>query len=61
VLTNPTPIAMFPPTLGTRVRIAGRRLSNAARESEWLPVAAVMILILAVLLAPLVYVFARVR
>jgi hypothetical protein len=54
------PIVMFTPSLGTRARIAGRRIAIYWHTSEWPLVAAVMALILAVLLAPIVYVFVQV-
>jgi hypothetical protein len=51
---------MLMPSLGTRARIAGRRIAIVWNESEYLQPAAICALILAVLLAPIVYVFVQV-
>jgi uncharacterized membrane protein (DUF373 family) len=53
-------IAMVTPSLGTRVRIARRRIVLTWAESEWLQPAAICALILVVLLAPIVYVLIEV-
>jgi hypothetical protein len=53
-LIKPT---MVTPSLGVRLRIARRRIVLTWNHSEWLQVAAVCALILAVLLAPILYVF----
>jgi hypothetical protein len=58
MLTNPTPIPMLMPS--TRVRIAARRIAIVWNESEYLQPAAICALILAVLLAPIVYVLIEV-
>jgi hypothetical protein len=60
VRTQSNPIVMFTPSLGTRARIAGRRIAIVWNESEYLQPAAICALILAVLLAPIVYVFVQV-
>jgi hypothetical protein len=53
-------IVMLTPSLGTRARIAGRRIAIVWHTSEWMQPAAICALILAVLLAPIVYVFVQV-
>jgi hypothetical protein len=60
MLTNPTPIPMLMPSLGTRARIAGRRIAIVWHRSEWMQPAAICALILVVLLAPIVYVLIEV-